>query len=90
MRCCASAIATNWITREFWCIQRARQERQLHRSGWDYLILAGALGVFVALGVQARRPQLAMDLTWTAILSVLMVVSAAVCAWKLWKVTRFA
>ncbi len=68
----------------------APQERQLHRSGWDYLILAGALGVFVALGVQARRPQLAMDLTWTAILSVLMVVSAAVCAWKLWKVTRFA
>jgi len=68
----------------------SENQREFRRSWWDYLILACALGVFVALGVRARMPQLAMDLTWTALLGVLMVVTATVCAWRLWKVTRFA
>lgn len=65
------------------------QEQQIQRSGWDYAILAGAIAVFVVLGVQARRPQLAMDLTWVVILSAMLVISAAVCARRLWKATRF-
>lgn len=65
-------------------------QNQLRRSWWDYLILACAVGVFVVLGAQARTPQLAMDGTWTVILSVALVLSATVCAWRLWKATRFA
>jgi len=68
----------------------ASQTQQFDRSWWDFGILVCALGVFVVLGAQARIPTLAMDRTWTAILGALMVVTASVCAWKLWKATRFA
>jgi hypothetical protein len=64
--------------------------REFHRDWWDYVIVACAVGLFVWLGVQARVPALAMNLTWTAVLSLALVVTAAVCAWKLWKATRFA
>jgi hypothetical protein len=85
--------------RSLWTRFRARaggvsrntaQHREFHRDWWDYVILACAVGVFVWLGVQARMPALAMNLTWTAVLSLALVVTAAVCAWKLWKATRFA
>jgi glucose uptake protein GlcU len=65
------------------------QERKFHRSWWDYAILIGAVGVFIFLGLQAREPQLDIDWTWTVILGVMMVISAAICAWRLWKTTRF-
>jgi glucose uptake protein GlcU len=64
--------------------------KEFHRDWWDYVIVACAAGVFVWLGVQARVPALEMNLTWTAVLSLALVVTAAVCAWKLWKATRFA
>jgi len=57
---------------------------------WDYLILVGALGVFVWLGSLARVPALAFDRTWLVILSAALIVTAAVCARRLWKATRFA
>ncbi|MGA2728161.1 MAG: GRP family sugar transporter [Terracidiphilus sp.] len=63
--------------------------RKFHRDWWDYAILLCAVGVFVWLGVQARVPALGMNLTWTAVLSVALIVSASVCAWSLWKSTRF-
>ena len=59
------------------------------RAWWDYLILASALGVFVWLGLQARVPALPMNLTWTAILTAAQVVTATLCAWALWKTTKF-
>lgn len=59
------------------------------RSWWDYAILAGAVGVFVWLGSFARVPALAFDRTWLIILSGALVVTAAVCARRLWKATRF-
>jgi glucose uptake protein GlcU len=64
--------------------------RALDRAWWDYIILACAVGVFVWLGVQARVPALAMNLTWTAVLSAALVVTAIVCIWSLWKITRFS
>jgi glucose uptake protein GlcU len=64
--------------------------QKVHRSWWDYAILACAFGVFVVLGVQARRPQLEINTTWTVILAILMFATATICAWRLWKVTRFA
>lgn len=59
------------------------------RAWWDYAILACAVGVFVWLGLQARVPALAMNLTWTAILTAALVVTATICAWALWSKTRF-
>ncbi|HEX4286249.1 MAG TPA: GRP family sugar transporter [Terracidiphilus sp.] len=63
--------------------------QQVGRSWWDYGILACAVGVFIALGVHARVPQLAIDGTWTALLAVIMAVTASICIWRLWKETRF-
>jgi glucose uptake protein GlcU len=53
------------------------------REWWDWLILLGAAGVFIALAVQARVPALAMNYPWTAALTIILVASAAVCAWGL-------
>jgi glucose uptake protein GlcU len=64
--------------------------KTFHRSWWDYVVLAGAMGVFVWLGSAARVPTLDLNLTWTGILSVAMLLTAAVCVWGLWKTTRFA
>ena len=65
-------------------------EGKRDRAWWDYVILAAATGVFVWLGVQAQVPALAMNFTWVAVLGVLMVVTAVVCAWALWRSTRFS
>ena len=60
------------------------------RAWWDYVIVACAVGIFLWLGTQARVPSLAMNLAWTAILSAVLVITAVVCAWKLWQATRFS
>jgi glucose uptake protein GlcU len=65
-------------------------ENGARRSWWDYAILTGAVAVFVVLGTRAGRPDLAINSTWTSILSGIMVITASVCAWRLWRATRFA
>jgi drug/metabolite transporter (DMT)-like permease len=59
------------------------------RSWWDLVIVGCAVGVFIWLGLKARVPTLSMDLYWVAALTAVMVITAAVCAWGLWKQTRF-
>ena len=59
------------------------------RSWWDLAIVACAVGVFIWLGLKARVPTLSMDFGWVTVLAALMVISAAVCGWGLWKQTRF-
>jgi len=60
------------------------------RSWWDLVIVAAAVGVFIWLGLKARVPTLTMNYLWVAVLSGLLVLSAAVCGWGLWKKTRFS
>ncbi len=60
------------------------------RAWWDYLILAGALGVFVWLGVNAQIPTLAMNFAWVGLLVAILVASAIGCVWALWRATRFS
>jgi glucose uptake protein GlcU len=60
------------------------------RAWWDYLILAAGAGVFVYLGLNARVPPLTMNLTWLFILTAVLLASAALCAWRLWRATRFS
>jgi glucose uptake protein GlcU len=53
------------------------------REWWDWLILLGAAGVFIALAVKARVPDLVMQFGWAGVLTALLVVSAVACAWGL-------
>ncbi len=60
------------------------------RRWWDYLIVTIALGVFLWLGLQARVPTtLAMNFTWLAVLSAVLVASALAAGYGLWKANRF-
>jgi glucose uptake protein GlcU len=63
---------------------------ETQRPWWDYVIVAGAVGLFVWLGVNARVPALEMNFTWMAVLAGALVITAVVCTWGLWKVTRFS
>jgi hypothetical protein len=67
----------------------ADPNRTTGRAWWDFLIIACAIAVFIWLGVNAQVPTLAMNFTWIAVLSVVLVVSASGCMWVLWKATRF-
>ncbi len=60
------------------------------RAWWDYAILACALGVFVWLGLNARVPTLAMNLSWVAVLAAVLVLTAVGGIWALWRTTRFS
>jgi glucose uptake protein GlcU len=60
------------------------------RAWWDYAILAAAVGIFVDLALDARIPALAMNYAWTAVLTAILIATAALCAWGLWKSTRFS
>ena len=60
------------------------------RTWWDYVIIACALGVFVWLGINARIPSLAMNLSWVAALTVVLVITAVGGVWALWRTTRFS
>jgi glucose uptake protein GlcU len=64
--------------------------RDERRRWWDYLILAAGSGVFVFLGLNARVPSMEMNLLWVGGLTCVLAVSAAACAWGLWKATRFS
>ncbi len=63
--------------------------RHTGRAWWDYVIIAAAIAVFIWLGVNAQVPTLTMNFTWIAILSAVLVISASVASWVLWKATRF-
>jgi glucose uptake protein GlcU len=67
-----------------------RSDDNPRRRWWDYLILAAGAGVFFYLGADALAPALRMSFAWLFALAVVMVASAAVCVWGLWKATRFS
>ncbi|UWZ85705.1 GRP family sugar transporter [Occallatibacter riparius] len=56
---------------------------QGRREWWDWLILACAAGVFIALAMKAGVPALAMHYGWTVALTLTLVVSAVVCGFGL-------
>jgi glucose uptake protein GlcU len=60
------------------------------RAWWDYAILAAGLGFFIWLGLDARVPNLGMNLAWTAVLTAALIVTAFICVWGLWKSTKFS
>jgi glucose uptake protein GlcU len=60
------------------------------RRWWDYAIVLAATGSFVALGVRAVVPPLAMNLRWVAVMAILLAVSLVAGGWSLWRRTRFS
>lgn len=59
------------------------------RDWWDDLILGCAAAVFVALGSFARVPALPIRVGWAAVLTAVLVLTAGLGTWRLWKATRF-
>jgi NhaP-type Na+/H+ or K+/H+ antiporter len=60
------------------------------RSAWEILVIAAAVGLFVWLGLQARKQAIAMNAAWMGLLiaaSLVLLVAAGV---LLWRRTRFA
>jgi len=54
------------------------------------VIVICAVDIFVWLGLQARVPDLGMNLAWTAVLAVVLVLTAGVGTIGLWRATRFS
>jgi drug/metabolite transporter (DMT)-like permease len=60
------------------------------RRWWELLIVAGAVAMFVWLGLGAERQPISIDPVWMAILIVASLVFLLVCGYMLWKRTRFS
>jgi glucose uptake protein GlcU len=65
-------------------------ERVATRRWWDWLIIAGAVGIFLWLARGTARPPIPMNGTWVFILVAAMLGLMAVCGAFLWKRTRFS
>jgi len=63
--------------------------REEKRRWWDYAIVLAATGIFIALGIRAVVPPLAMNLNWVAGLVVVLFLSLIAGGWSLWHRTRF-
>jgi glucose uptake protein GlcU len=60
------------------------------RRWWDIPIVAGAVGMFIWLGRDARRPPITLSGTWIIVLVTAMLGALIACGWLLWKRTRFS
>jgi drug/metabolite transporter (DMT)-like permease len=59
------------------------------RTVWDWLIVGAATAVLVGFAVHATAPQLQIQLTRVAVLSVAMLCLLGACGVALWRTTRF-
>jgi drug/metabolite transporter (DMT)-like permease len=59
------------------------------RTMLDWLLICGATGVFIVLGVSARLPDIQFKVGWAAAISVAMLSLLIVCGIALWRTTRF-
>jgi drug/metabolite transporter (DMT)-like permease len=60
------------------------------RHWWDVAIFVAAVGVFLLLARGARRPPMAINLSWTVLLALAMLGFLVACGRVLWKHTRFS
>jgi len=60
------------------------------RNFFDWLLVAGVMGVFIALAAMARMPRVDINLKWAAVIAAAMVMLLAGCAIALWRTTRFS
>jgi drug/metabolite transporter (DMT)-like permease len=67
-----------------------RAEHAATRRWWDVPIVAVAVGIFLLLARGARRPPMAINLFWTALLALAMLCLLFACGRALWRRTRFS
>jgi hypothetical protein len=60
------------------------------RRWWDVAIVVAASGIFVALGIRAVVPPLAMNMGWLYVLTAALIASLLGAGWALWRNTRFS
>jgi drug/metabolite transporter (DMT)-like permease len=60
------------------------------RRWWELVVAAAALGIFIWLGIGAKRPEIPFDLAWMVGLSIAVLAILVVCGALLWKRTRFS
>lgn len=60
------------------------------RSPWEWLIAAGAMGIFVWLAVVAKPQAIQFSALWAVVLATVAFVFLIVCGTILWKWTRFS
>jgi drug/metabolite transporter (DMT)-like permease len=65
-------------------------EEQTGRRWWELLIVAGAVGMFVWLGLNAERQPIAVSVPWMIVLIAATVALLIICGALLWKRTRFS
>lgn len=65
-------------------------EERSKRGWWELIVLAGAIGLFIWLGIGAERPNLAADTTWMALILIASLAILAYCGVALWRRTRFS
>jgi drug/metabolite transporter (DMT)-like permease len=63
---------------------------KVRRRPWEWLILATAVGLFVWLGMGAKRQPIALDPLWMTVLIAATLVFLGVCGTLLWRRTRFS
>ena len=61
-----------------------------NRTFLDWLLIAAAVAVFVALATMVRLPRIDINLKYAALVSVAMVLLLVSCAVALWRTTRFS
>ena len=69
------------------------RELDTHGGGrtWvDWLLIAGAVFIFAALGAMARVPQMEIRMEWLAALSLAMLVVLVAGGLALWRITKFS
>jgi glucose uptake protein GlcU len=69
--------------------RQAAGELKPSRSPLDWLLVAGATGIFVILAAAARVPQISVHWVPAAVLSAATLVLLLVCGFTLWRTTRF-
>ncbi|MCX6551384.1 MAG: EamA family transporter [Acidobacteria bacterium] len=64
--------------------------RSSGRRWWEYLVAAGAVGIFVWLAMYAERPQIPFDGVWAVLLSGVSVLALVASGVVLYRRTRFS
>jgi drug/metabolite transporter (DMT)-like permease len=62
----------------------------MHRTWIDWLFISGTTAIFVVLGMEARLPEMHINLGWAAAVSIVMLALFFVCGIALWRTTRFS